>query len=129
MKSDRDSTDQSPTIPVSRRRTMRLEAPAGLAVTLSDQRISATVVDIGVGGLGLLADFPVLRGVTYGLTLRFGTRSLTCEARAVHSRRREDGQWLVGLAFVRDDRTPLVAQFVDELTASQIEFPWPRLAN
>jgi len=45
------------------------------------------------------------------------------------SRRREAGQWLAGLEFVRDDRMALVEQFVAELTARQIELPWPRLGR
>jgi hypothetical protein len=50
MKTHRDSAGQSHQPPVSRRRAVRLEAPAGLTVTLSDTRISATVIDIGLGG-------------------------------------------------------------------------------
>jgi hypothetical protein len=108
---------------------VRLEAPAGLTVTISDDSISATVIDIGLGGVGLLANFPLTRGVTYGLTLRLGSRSVECEARTAHCRRRETGQWLAGLEFVRDDRMALVEQFVAELTARQIELPWPRLGR
>ena len=129
MKPHRDSAGESHHAPVSRRRAVRLEAPAGLTVTLSDNSISATVTDIGLGGVGLLTNFPLRRGVTYGITLRLGTRSVECEARTAHCRRREAGQWLAGLEFVRDDRMALVEQFVAELTARQIELPWPRLGR
>ena len=122
MKSDRVSADPSSSLPVSRRRAVRLAAPAELAVTLSDTRISARAVDIGLGGLALLTNARLERGVTHWITLQLGTRAVTCEARVAHTRRGDDGHWLVGLAFVRDDGSALVDQFVDELTASQIEF-------
>src|SRR5678815_3098581 len=129
MKTHRDSAGQSHQPPVSRRRAVRLEAPAGLTVTLSDTRISATVIDIGLGGIGLLVNCPLRRGASYGITLSLGTRTVACDARIAHCRRREAGEWLAGLEFVRDDRMALVEQFVGELTARQIEFPWPRLGS
>jgi len=125
MKRDRVSADQSPTLPVSRRRAVRLEAPAGLTITLSDTSISSKVIDIGLGGIALLANRPLRRGVTYTVTLCLAARKVACEARTAHCRRREDGNWLVGMAFVRDDRIASVEQFVDEMTARQIELPWP----
>ena len=120
---NRDSAASSTPNPVSRRRALRLQAPNGVTITLSDPRIAATPVDIGTGGVGLITNLPLGRGVVYGLTLRLGKKAVTCQARAAHSRRVGDGRWLVGMAFVTDEQvTASVDGFLDAITASQLEF-------
>ena len=106
----------------SRRRAIRIEAPAGLTVAVADRRIKAQVVDIGLGGICLATNLPLSRGVSYGLTLRLGRQVASCDAKAAHCRRDASGQWIVGMSFVRDERYVLVEQLLDSLTGSLIEF-------
>lgn len=105
-----------------RRRAVRLKAPIGLFVTFHDSRISATVVDIGVGGLCVDANAPLRRDVLYQFTLRHGTHELTCEARPAHCRPRVGGIWAVGLSFECADRQGEVEAFIDSIMNGQIEF-------
>ena len=108
--------------PVNRRRAVRLDAPPSLCVSFADKQIFATVIDIGVGGIGVLSNTPMEAGATYELTLRLGTHLLYCAAKPAHCQQQDDGQWVVGLAFVKDERFPTIETFIDDLLGSQIEF-------
>ena len=106
----------------SRRRSVRLEAPPGLTATLSDPAIAVTVVDVSVGGLGLLASRPLARNTTYTVTLKLHKHTATCRARATHARRTAAGLWAVGVAFVHDGGIAQVEQLLDSLTRQLIDF-------
>ena len=118
---DRHPADLSPDLK-SRRRAIRLAAPAELTVTLSDRRIAAEILDISHGGLGLLTNFPLSRGATYTLTFRFRTRVIRGTANAAHVRKHQDGGWKVGLAFVADEHLEALEQLVDELLSDLVQF-------
>jgi len=121
MKSPEPSKDFP--APVStRRRAIRLDAPVGLTVSLGDKRIDAEIADIGIGGLGLLCNLPLSRGKVYTMTLRYGRTEAVCQARAAHSRKADQGRWLVGMAFVGEEEIPLIERLVDALTGNLIRF-------
>ena len=82
----RDVSSQS-----SRRRAVRLKAPANLTVELIDKQIVAQVVDIGLGGLGLLTSRPLDKGASYTVRLSLGEIVASCEARVAHCQRRGMG--------------------------------------
>ena len=109
-----------PASPSSRRRSVRLEAP-DLTIEL-EGRVTGQVIGIGLGGVGLLTARPVRKGATYRIGLRLHGVVVSCYARSAHCRRREDGNWIVGLAFVMDEHLAAVEQFVDAITREQIEF-------
>jgi len=106
----------------SRRRTVRLDAPGGLTISLSDKRINASVADISSGGLGLLCNLPLSRGTVYTVTLQYGQMDAVCQAKATHSRKIENGRWLVGLAFVGGQDIPLIERLIDAMTSQLIQF-------
>jgi hypothetical protein len=106
----------------SRRRAIRLDAPANLTVALSDTQVKARVVDIGLGGICIVSNLPLKRGMTYTVTLRLGAQTASCDARAAHARKRSDGQWVVGMSFVGDKRLIDVERLVDAVTGSMIQF-------
>jgi len=108
---------------VNRRRAIRLDAPSSLCVNFRDKAIFATVIDIGTGGMGLLSNTPLETGATYEVTLRLGSHALECAGRPAHCQKQDDGQWLTGLAFVKDDRYSAIENFIDDLLGSQIDFP------
>ena len=108
--------------PSSRRRAVRLEAPANLTVELTGKQIDVQVVDIGAGGLGLVTSRAIERGASYIVGLRLGDVVVSCGARAAHCRRRDDGRWVVGLAFVQDERLEMVERIVDAITRDLIQF-------
>jgi hypothetical protein len=115
----------------SRRRAIRLHAPPDLFVSFPDEPIRAVAVDISTGGLGLVTNVSPRHGTLYGLILRKGPFLASCDAMAVHVRRGGEGRWLVGMAFVQDERLAVIERFVDELTSDLIQFsdpeetPWP----
>jgi hypothetical protein len=84
--------------------------------------MTAEVVDISFGGVGLVTNEPPRRGHVYEIVLRQGKRAASCGATASHARRGADGRWLVGMAFVQDERLALVERLVDHLTGDQIQF-------
>jgi hypothetical protein len=107
---------------VSRRRAVRLTAPPNLTVTLPNQNLVARVIDIGSGGVGLAASAALRPGTTQDLHLQVGPDRAHCRATVVHCRRHPNGSWLVGLAFVRDDRFEQVEALLDLLAGDLIEF-------
>ena len=119
--SERHPADLSPDL-TSRRRAIRLAAPAGLTVTLSDSRVHEHIVDISHGGVGLLTDCPLTNGASYLLTFRIGTRVATCSATAAHVNKRPDDGWRAGMAFVQDEQLGRIEQIVDELIDGLVQF-------
>ena len=119
--SDSYPADASPDF-ISRRRAIRLAAPPGLTVTLSDRRIRTHLVDISQRGAGLLTDFPLSHGVTYVLTFRIGTRVASCTARATHVHKLPAAGWRAGVAFVEGDQLRRIEQIVDELIDGLVQF-------
>ena len=107
---------------ISRRRAIRLAAPPGLTVTLSDRRIRPHLVDISQRGVGLLTDFPLSHGVTYILTFRIGTRVASCPARATHVQKNPAAGWSAGMEFVQDGQIRRIEQIVDELIDGLVHF-------
>jgi hypothetical protein len=119
--SERHPADLSPDL-TSRRRAIRLAAPPGLTVTLSDSRVHARILDISHGGVGLLTNVPLADGGSYLLTFRIGTRIATCSARAAHVNKRPDDGWRAGMAFVQDEQITRVEEIVDELIDGLVQF-------
>jgi len=106
----------------SRRQAIRLAAPPGLAVALPDAGVRAEILDISLGGIGLLTTGPLTQGADYSLTFRIGSRSIACSATVAHVRRRAEGKWRAGLAFVHDEHLARVEQLVDELLDGLVQF-------
>ena len=119
--SERHPADLSPDL-TSRRRAIRLAAPPGLTVTLSDSRVHAHIVDISHGGVGLLTNLPLTHGASYVLTFRIGTRVATCSATAAHVNKRPHDVWRSGMAFVQDEHIGQIEQIVDELIDGLVQF-------
>ena len=119
--SERHPADLSPDF-ISRRRAIRLAAPAGLTVALADSRVHARIVDISHGGVGLHTNFPFTHGASYVLTFRIGTRIATCSATAAHVNKRPDDWWRAGMAFVQDEHIGQIEQIVDELIDGLVQF-------
>lgn len=106
----------------SRRRAVRIATPPDLCVTFAIPGLRATAVDISFGGIGLVTNLPLKRNTPYDVRLQHGHRVVSSTVLPAHCRRRSDGQWSVGLTFVRDARLALIERLVDALTESLIEF-------
>jgi c-di-GMP-binding flagellar brake protein YcgR len=119
--SSRNPSDLSPEL-TSRRRAIRLAAPNGLTIRLSDPKIQAEVLDISHGGVGLATNFPLRHGGIYTITFRLGTRTIACSARAAHVRRHPEGAWRAGMAFLPDEGLERAEQLVDELLDGLLDF-------
>jgi hypothetical protein len=105
----------------SRRRAIRIKPPANLQVRLSDAKIKVTITAIGPGGMGLIADRPLARNTVYAVRLQIGKDVVRCGATGAHCRKQNDGTWLVGMSFVKDERYAQVERLVDVLTGKTIQ--------
>ena len=122
MKEPEDGAIQQFDRGVSRRQAVRINAPPNLTVTLPNQNLVARVVDIGSGGIGLAASAALPPGTAHDLHLQIGPERAHCSATVVHCRRQQNGSWLIGMAFVKDERVGQVECLLDLLAGNLIEF-------
>jgi hypothetical protein len=59
----------------------------------------AWVLDLSVGGVGLLLSRPLEDGSKIMVVLKSATETFELAARACHSCRQQDGDWIVGCEF------------------------------
>jgi hypothetical protein len=109
---------------LSRRRDLRVDAPASLRVAMPTTQGPLTVSDISMGGLALAVHAPAALRTIHTVSLTFGSIKVEHKVRVLHCRRNPQGGWLLGLAFT-DKPLPgsaTVAQLFNAILSSAITF-------
>jgi hypothetical protein len=103
--------------PANRRAFVRYQCgpatPGRLSLVDGEEWQRAWVLDLSLGGVGLLLQRPLENGLTLILHLRSDSRQQTypLRARVVHASRQPDGDWVVGCEF----EEPLTDDVLDAL--------------
>lgn len=107
----------------SRRREMRFEPPAGLRCGLTGSRDRVLVRDIGIGGIAIFSNLPFAPDRLQEFTLNLGPLTVVQRAQLVHGRRDDDGRWIYGFEFVKEQaHGASIEELIDLITGSSIEF-------
>ena len=107
-----------------RRRHLRLDAPADLAVTVAGSNTRLVASNISSDGLAVHSRVPFARASIHKLQLTFAPLTVVRQARTVHCRRDPRGGWVLGFALVGSSPAggPTVEDLIDLIVSSMISF-------
>jgi hypothetical protein len=101
--------------PANQRASVRyqcgLATPGRVLLGDGEEWQRAWVLDLSLGGVGLLLSQPLDQGSEVMIVLKSATQTFELPARVCHSSRQQDGDWLIGCQFV----SKLTLDLLDEL--------------
>ena len=119
MKEDVKTVRPPGHVGIGRRRSIRVESPSTLSVSVQTAREPVLLKDISIRGLCLAAREPLPLQSVHRVVLTMGRRRLASRATVVHCHQTTDG-WVMGLEF-KNDATPdqllAIDQLMEELLA------------
>ena len=78
-----------------------LATPGRLLLVDGQEWQRAWVLDLSLGGVGLLLSRPLEQGSEVVIVLKSATQTFELAAHVCHSSRQQDGDWIVGCEFVK----------------------------